>query len=120
MSILSCLFSLDINRGLRDFRDTPGAILLDVRPQYQHLRRRIPQSENLPLENLDQARERFPDRSVPLFVYAYGGDKSAKAASQLKAMGYTNVRDIGGIKRCCGNRGYDGPVEGTRWQKPAP
>lgn len=120
MSILSCLFSLDINRGLRDFHETPGAVLLDVRPRRQHTMRHIPQSENLPLEELEQAKDRFPDLSVPLFVYAYGGDKSAKAASQLKAMGYTNVRDIGGIKRCCGNRGYDGPVEGTRWQTPAP
>lgn len=117
MSILSCLFSQDINWGLRAFRETPGAVLLDVRPRRQHLMRRIPQSENLPLEDLDQARERFPDLSVPLFVYAYGGDKSAKAAGKLKAMGYTNVRDIGGIKRCCGNRGYSGPVEGTRWQE---
>lgn len=120
MSILSCLFSLDINWGLRDFHNTPGAILLDVRPRRQHLMRRIPQSENLPLEDLDQARERFPDQSVPLFVYAYGGDQSAKAASRLKAMGYTHVRDIGGIKRCCGNRGYNGPVEGTRWAEPIP
>ena len=30
-------------------------------------------------------------------------------------MGYTQVHNIGGMKRCCGNLGYQGPVEGTGW-----
>ena len=36
-------------------------------------------------------------------------------ADRLKAMGYTQVHNIGGMKRCCGNLGYQGPVEGTGW-----
>lgn len=116
MGILSCLFCTDINRGVREFQATPGAVLLDVRTAREHDFKRIPNSQNLPLADLDQAKDRFPDRDLPLYVYAYGGETSAKAARQLKAMGFTNVHDIGGIKKCCGSQGYKGPAEGTRWQ----
>ncbi len=116
MGILSCFFCTDINRGVREFQATPGAILLDVRSQQEHNFKRIPDSLNLPLKDLQLAKEHFPDLSTPLFVYAYGGEHSARAVSRLKAMGYTNVRDIGGIKKCCGTQGYQGPTVGTRWK----
>ena len=67
------------------------------------------------LEELSRAKEVLPDLSVPLFVYAYGGETSARAVSRLKDMGYTQVHDIGGLKKCCGSHGYYGPTEGTRW-----
>ena len=66
-------------------------------------------------EELSRAKEVLPDLSVPLFVYAYGGETSARAVSRLKDMGYTQVHDIGGLKKCCGSHGYYGPTEGTRW-----
>ena len=103
MGILSHLFCIDINRGVRNYQATPGAVLLDVRSRESYARKRIPESRNL------------PDLSVPLFVYAYGGETSARAVSRLKDMGYTQVHDIGGLKKCCGSHGYYGPTEGTRW-----
>ena len=66
-------------------------------------------------EEFSRAKEVLPDLSVPLFVYAYGGETSARAVSRLKDMGYTQVHDIGGLKKCCGSHGYYGPTEGTRW-----
>ena len=115
MGILSHLFCIDINRGVRTYQATPGAVLLDVRSRESYARKRIPESRNLPLEELSQAKEVLPDLSVPLFVYAYGGETSARAVSRLKDMGYTQVHDIGGLKKCCGSHGYYGPTEGTRW-----
>lgn len=114
MGILSHLFCIDINRGVRNYQATPGAVLLDVRSRESYARKRIPESRNLPLEELSRAKEVLPDLSVPLFVYAYGGETSARAVSRLKDMGYTQVHDIGGLKKCCGSHGYYGPTEGTR------
>ena len=106
MGILSHLFCIDINRGVRNYQATPGAVLLDVRSRESYARKRIPESRNLPLEELSRAKEVLPDLSVPLFVYAYGGETSARAVSRLKDMGYTQVHDIGGLKKCCGSHGY--------------
>ena len=110
MSVLQYLFCTDINRGVREYRADPGAVLLDVRSREEYDRRHIEESVSLPLSELDRAPERFPDRTVPLYVYAYGGETSARAVSRLKKMGYARARDIGGIKRCCGAQGYCGPM----------
>ena len=109
MGILSHLFCIDINRGVRNYQATPGAVLLDVRSRESYARKRIPESRNLPLEELSRAKEVLPDLSVPLFVYAYGGETSARAVSRLKDMGYTQVHDIGGLKKCCGPTGITAP-----------
>ena len=108
MGILSHLFCIDINRGVRNYQATPGAVLLDVRSRESYARKRIPESRNLPLEELSRAKEVLPDLSVPLFVYAYGGETSARAVSRLKDMGYTQVHDIGGLKKCCGSQRWRG------------
>ena len=115
MGIFTHLFCVDINRGVRNFQDTPGAVLPDVRAPQLYARRHIPGSRNLPFAQLDRVGDLLPDHDVPLFVCAHGGETSAKATDRLKAMGYTQVHNIGGMKRCCGNLGYQGPVEGTGW-----
>ena len=110
MSVFRYLFCTDINRGVLEFQATPGAVLLDVRSRQEYDRRHIEKSVSLPVSELDRAEELIPDHSVPLYVYAYGGETSAKAVSRLKKMGYSNVRDIGGIKKCCGSLGYNGTM----------
>ncbi|MFR2157031.1 MAG: rhodanese-like domain-containing protein [Evtepia gabavorous] len=109
MGILSHLFCIDINRGVRNYQATPGAVLLDVRSRESYARKRIPESRNLPLEELSRAKEVLPDLSVPLFVYAYGGETSARAVSRLKDMGYTQVHDIGGLKSAAAPTGIMAP-----------
>ena len=37
------------------------------------------------------------ERATPLFVYCYSGSRSSQATAMLKRMGYTNVKNIGGI-----------------------
>ena len=34
---------------------------------------------------------------TPLYVYCYSGARSGQAAAALRRMGYTNVKNIGGI-----------------------
>lgn len=45
------------------------------------------------------------DKTAPLFVYCHSGARSGQAVRLLQRMGYTNVRNIGGIMA------YSGPVE---------
>lgn len=115
MSILENILCTGINRGVSEYRSTPGAVLLDVRSPLEYQRKRVPESKNLPMEDLDQIGALVSDPTVPLFVYAYSPDTSVKAARRLRDLGYPNAQPIGGIKNCCGNQGYQGPTEGEGW-----
>ena len=95
----------DINQGVRDWGETPGGVLLDVRTPQEYRSGRIPGSRNIPLQNLDAVEEEIPEKGTPLFVYCQSGARSRQAVSFLKAKGYTQVTNIGGIAA------YRGKVE---------
>ena len=79
--------------------DTGEAIVLvDVRTAEEHAEARIPGSLLLPVDEIGQrAPEALPDKSATLFVYCRSGRRSAIAADELSALGYTSVFDLGGI-----------------------
>ena len=108
MNIFRTLVCVDINRGIREFQAAEGAVLLDVRSREEYDRKHIEHSLSLPLDALDRAAEVIPAPDTPVYIYAYGGEHSTKAASRLEKMGYRNVHNIGGIKKCCGTQGYQG------------
>ena len=108
MNIFKNLVCVDINRGIREYQAAEGAVLLDVRSRKEYDRKHIEHSLSLPLDELDRAAEVIPSPDTPVYIYAYGGEQSARAASRLEKMGYRNVRNIGGIKKCCGAQGYRG------------
>lgn len=105
MGFLNFFRRPDINEGVSLFSQTPDAILLDVRTQEEYQAGHIPQSHNLPVEEIDRAPMRIPDQKTPLFVYCLSGARSSQAAAALRAMGYTQVTNIGGINS------YQGKVE---------
>ena len=84
----------DINAGVAACRNTPGAVLLDVREADEFAAGHIPGAVNLPLSRIGQARF---DKSTPLFVYCLRGTRSRRAVGELRRMGYINVKSIGGI-----------------------
>ena len=94
-----------IDRGVDEFRRNPEAVLLDVRSREEYGLGHIPNSQNLPLQNLDQAQEFFDMMDIPLYVYCRSGVRSKQAVALLGYMGYSNVRNIGGIL------GYSGELE---------
>ena len=96
MRIADVLKQADINEGMRDFRKTKDAVLLDVRTAWEYGEGHIPGSGNIPLQDIGLMAGN-PEKDVPLFVYCQSGARSRKAASLLKYMGYRNVSDIGGI-----------------------
>ena len=97
MGIFDFLRSGDINEGLKRFRETADAVLLDVRTRQEYAAGHIPGSINLPMEQLEAADDVIPDLHTPIFVYCLSGARSARALAILKEMGYHEISNIGGI-----------------------
>ena len=95
----------DINQGVQEYKNTAGAVLLDVRTPQEYREGHIPGSQNVPLQQLDKVEEVTENKDTVLYVYCRSGARSRQAVSLLKHMGYTNVHNIGGIAA------YSGKVE---------
>lgn len=75
-----------------------GAIVLDVRTEEEFAEGHIPNATLLPdVEIEKRAAEVLPDKSAEILVYCRSGRRSEAAAKALVKMGYTNVKDFGGI-----------------------
>lgn len=73
-------------------------ILLDVRTPEEYAERHIPGAVLIPDYELKSRAEReLPDKDRLILVYCRSGNRSQKAANALLKMGYTNVKDFGGI-----------------------
>ena len=105
MGFFDFLKQPDINKGVMEYRNANGAVLLDVRTPQEYREGHIPGSKNVPLQQLDKISSVADNKSIPLLVYCYSGGRSRQAASMLQHMGYTNVQNIGGIAA------YQGKVE---------
>ena len=97
MGFFDFLKQPDINQGVKLYKTTSGAILLDVRTPEEYAEGHIPGGQNLPLQDIDKAAVIIDNRDTPLFVHCLSGTRSRQAATALKHMGYTNVTNIGGI-----------------------
>ena len=95
----------NINQGVADYHNTPGAILLDVRTPQEYREGHIPDSKNVPLQAIDKVADLVENKDTVLYVYCHSGARSRQAASLLQYMGYSNVTNIGGIAA------YSGKVE---------
>ncbi|MGM9619747.1 MAG: rhodanese-like domain-containing protein [Oscillospiraceae bacterium] len=102
MGFLDFLKGPDITQGVKDCQSTPGAVLLDVRTPEEYRRGHIPGSKNVPLQSLDEVTGLVKAQDTPLFVYCQSGSRSSRAVSALRRMGYTNVKNIGGIAAYAG------------------
>ena len=90
-----------INEAVLECRNTPDAVLLDVRETEEFRSSHIPGAVNVPLSRIG-AIDIPKDR--PLYVYCLRGTRSKKAVNILKHMGY-DARSIGGIT------GYKGQLK---------
>ena len=91
----------NINEAVVECRNTPGAVLVDVREVDEFRSGHIPGAVNVPLSQINNTT--LP-KSAPLFVYCLRGTRSKQAVGVLKRMGY-DARSIGGITS------YKGQVE---------
>ena len=103
MEFLNFLSSETIDEDVRECRNTPGAMLLDVRLPDEYAEGHIPGSKNIPLASIHEISSLADDFEMPLFVYCHSGARSSRAVYALKAMGYTNVKNLGGISAYTGS-----------------
>lgn len=83
-----------------------GAVIIDVRDENEYAVSRIEKSINIPLYTLEDAlSDHFPDKTSPIIFCCRSGAKSMAACSISKAMGYTEIYDLGGIAEITENGG---------------
>jgi rhodanese-related sulfurtransferase len=97
MGLFHFFTKLNINDGVKAFRNNPNAVLLDVRTIEEYTQGHIEGSKNIPLQTIERVQSEIPEKSTLLYVYCRSGVRSAKATELLQKAGYTNVIDIGGI-----------------------
>ncbi len=72
--------------------------LLDVRTPEEYEEIHIPNSISLPLDRIKHDVGRVvPDKNAEIIVYCLSGARASSACSILGSMGYTNVKNLGGI-----------------------
>lgn len=73
-------------------------IILDVRTEEEYFLGRIPGAILIPdYEIGERAEAELPDKDQLILVYCRSGNRSKDASSELAEMGYTNVKEFGGI-----------------------
>ena len=75
-----------------------GYIILDVREQDEYDAGHIPGAILIPYTQIkDSAEEALTDKDQMILVYCRSGRRSKIAAEALVELGYTNIREFGGI-----------------------
>lgn len=73
-------------------------VILDVRTKSEYDASHIGNAMLLPLDDIDEeATDILPDKDQLLLVYCRSGVRSKEAALQLAELGYTNIKEFGGI-----------------------
>ena len=106
MGIFDFFRTPDINLGVEEYNATTGAILLDVRSPQEYRSGHIPGSNNVPLRSIDNVEAVVENKDTPIFVYCQSGTRSRQAAGELQEMGFTRVKNLGGISAYTGKVSY--------------
>ena len=73
-------------------------IIIDARTQEEYDQGHIPGAIMIPeYEIADRAEKELPDKDQLILVYCRSGRRSKIAAEELVKLGYTNVKEFGGI-----------------------
>ncbi len=75
-----------------------GYIILDVREQEEYDAGHIPGAILIPYTQIEEkAKGMLPDKGQLILVYCRSGRRSKIAAEALVELGYTNIKEFGGI-----------------------
>ena len=73
-------------------------VILDVREQNEYDEGHIPGAILIPYTEIEnKAESMIPDKNKEILVYCRSGRRSKIAAESLVKLGYTNVKEFGGI-----------------------
>ena len=79
--------------------------MLDVRSVREYQSGHVPGSHNIPLKSIEDVAAVVENKDAKLYVYCQSGARSKQAVDALSNMGYSNVKNIGGIAA------YNGEIE---------
>ena len=90
--------SISAEQAKKIIDEQSGFIILDVRTKEEYDQGHIPDAVLLPNEIIgtDEIAV-LPDKEQLILVYCRSGNRSKQAAAKLVNLGYTNVREFGGI-----------------------
>lgn len=79
-----------------------GAAVLDVRAPEDFAEAHLPNARNIPLEEIASRTSEVEqlvggDKTKPIVVYCYSGNRAAKAISHLEGAGFTQLVNGGGF-----------------------
>ena len=75
-----------------------GYVIIDARTQEEYDQGHIPGAILIPeYEIADRAEKELPDKDQLILIYCRSGRRSKIAAEELVKLGYTNVKEFGGI-----------------------
>ena len=75
-----------------------GYVIIDARTQEEYDQGHIPGAILIPeYEIADRAEKELPNKDQLILVYCRSGRRSKIAAEELVKLGYTNVKEFGGI-----------------------
>ena len=78
-------------------------VILDVRTEKEYQEGHIAGAVNLPNENIDSHNlSLLPDKNQMILVYCRSGNRSKQASQKLADLGYTEVKEFGGINTWTG------------------
>lgn len=90
--------SISASEAHKRLLEDKNIVLLDVRTPEEYNEVHIPNSISLPLERIkSEIANVVKDKDTEIFVYCQSGRRAAEACILLVSMGYTNVRNMGGI-----------------------
>ncbi|MEE1219093.1 MAG: rhodanese-like domain-containing protein [Ruminococcus sp.] len=73
-------------------------IILDTRTDSEFAQGHIKDAILIPYDEIaEQAGSKLPDKNQLILVYCRSGNRSKKASQTLAELGYTNVKEFGGI-----------------------
>jgi len=83
--------------------DGTDCIILDVRTQEEYDEKHILNAICIPNETIGtEPPAELPDKEQLILVYCRSGNRSKQASEKLAAMGYTNIKEFGGINTWTG------------------
>ncbi|MEK6748190.1 MAG: rhodanese-like domain-containing protein [Pseudomonadota bacterium] len=80
----------------RELMSQQNAQLVDVRSEMEYMQGAAPGAINIPVQVIPHAVKKL-DPAKPVVVYCASGGRSAQAQMILKAMGYQEVHNLGGL-----------------------
>lgn len=98
--------SISQSQALEIMENRRDIIILDVRTEEEYAQEHILNAVNLPNESIgNDPPALLPDQNQIILVYCRTGVRAKQAAQKLADLGYTNVKEFGGISS------WKGPVE---------